>query len=141
MKLPVCEICRYSPVKCVLCEKKLDSGELTKADFDVSRALAAARSDVELKKAFKIGSVYVAVVKGEIDELVEKKLGKKLILADSGKELLEKLTLSTRPSKVFVNGEEVERFALSRSQLENMGIDPEKLTNALKFFGVHASIV
>lgn len=141
MKLPVCEICRYVPVKCVICERRFESGELTGADFEVSRAIAAARCDIELKKAFKIGEIYVASIKGEINELVEQKLGKPLIIANSGQELLKNLNLSTRPSKVFIGGKEIERFALSRLQLENSGIDPNALANVLKYFGVEASII
>jgi uncharacterized protein YlaI len=141
METPVCDMCRLTPVKCKICEKKQVAGELTEADFDVSRAMSISKSDLKLKRSFDLGKCYAGVFKGEVDESLREALGRDLIKVSSGEDLLNKLGLKARPSRVFVGGEEKQRVALTKSQLENMGISSSELKKALNYFKFDASIV
>ncbi len=141
MKTPVCDMCRLTPVKCAICEKRMLDGELTEADFDVSRAISAAKADIQLEKAFDLGASYAGVLKGEVTPGLKEALGRDLLPVKSGRDLLDRLGIRATPSKVFVNGEERSRVALSRSQLSSLGIDPAGLKRALDHFKLDASIV
>lgn len=141
MKVPVCDICRLTPVKCKLCEGKITRGELTEADFIFSRAISAAKADITLERAFDLGKVFAAKFKGEVTKQLEEVLGKPVVKVSSGKEIMDKLGIKTRPSKVFIGGEEKERVALSKSQLESDGIDSVGLKRFLNYFNIEASIV
>ncbi len=141
MKAPVCDICRLTPLKCAICEKRVEQGELTEADFDVSRAISSTKTDINLEKAFDLGKCYIAVFKGEASHKLNELLGRDLVKVSSGKDLLDKLNLRATPSKVFVGGEEKQRVALNKAQLESIGIDPIELKKALVYFKLDASII
>jgi hypothetical protein len=141
MKTPVCDICRLTPIKCVICEKKLDKGELTEADFNVSRAISRSKTDLTLEKAFNLGKCYIGVFRGETGPKLKEYLGRDLIKVESAQDLLNKLDLKVRPSKVFVNGEERQRVALNKAHLNSIGIDSGELKKALVYFKFDASIV
>ena len=141
MKVPVCDICRLTPIRCVLCEKKFKQGELTKGDFDVSRIISESKSDVELEKAFDLGSCYVAVYKGEFSEDYEEISNKRIIKIVSSKDLLSKLKIVTRPSKIFKNGEEIERMVINKVQIRNLGLKGDALVKAMAYFNSDVSIV
>ena len=121
---PVCDMCRLTPIKCVICENKLKNGELTEADFDISRGISSSKSDMELEKAFDLGKCYVGVFKGAVNPKLKEYLGRDLIQVKSGQDLLNKLNLKVRPSRVFVAGEEKQRVALNKTQLDSMEIKP-----------------
>ena len=141
MKTPVCDICRLTPLKCALCEKRMLDGELTEADFDVSRAISAAKADIDLQKAFDLGNCFVGAFKGEVTPGLKEALGRDLLHVKSGNDLLDKLGIRATPSKVFVKGEERQRVALPKAQLISLGIDSLQLKRALDYFKLDASIV
>ena len=141
MKTPVCDMCRLTPIKCAICEKKMDDGELTEADFDVSRAISKSKSDIELKKAFDLGNCYAGVFNGKVSQAIKDYLGRDLIQVKSSQDLLDKLNLKVRPSRVFINGEEKQRVALNKAQLDAAGISAAELMKALVYFKFDASII
>lgn len=141
MKTPVCDICRLTPIKCAVCEDRMNKGELSEADFDVSRAMSAAKSSIQLEKAFDLGSVYVGAFKGETTPALKEALGRDLYKVSDGKGLLDALGIRATPSKVFVNGEERVRVALPKAELVAMSIDPLELKRALDYFKLEASII
>ncbi len=141
MELPVCNICRFVPVKCKVCEQRFLNGELTEADFEVSRAIARVECDIDLKKAFNVGKSYIADFKGTECDGVRGELGKPLIRVTSSSDLLAKLKIKTRPSVVFSGGVEKKRIALNKNQLKSQGFTPEKIAEALNYWGVEATLV
>jgi len=142
MKVPVCDICRLTPVKCKLCEQRLDAGEITEADFTLSRALSKTKAkDVELIRSFDLKKYIVAKVNGKMGPEVDEALCRPVIAVNSGQEIIQKLKIPTRPSTVFVGGEEKTRLAISKAFIESEGIDATELARALAYFGMDSSIV
>ena len=140
MKAPVCDICRFVPVRCKLCDERFRKGELTSADFEVSQILSKTRSKIELKKAFDIGSYFVGIYSGELSEKDKQKLKKPFLDVNNGKNMLQKLGVSVQVSRAFKNGEEVEKVLIPKAQLESKGIDEQLLKKALEYFKLETTI-
>jgi hypothetical protein len=98
MRLPVCVVDLESGVLCASCQEKLDKGQITEVDVDISKWLLAREgqfptiADLNLSRALKVAGRLVLVVK---------KKGREILL--SAPDLLEELR-STYGEVVILEG-------------------------------------
>lgn len=69
MKAPICNVCLNSDILCMACKKRLDEGEVTQSDIEVSRIINEVGktfnplNEVEIKKVIEGKSISVIICK------------------------------------------------------------------------------
>ncbi|MDP3065422.1 MAG: KH domain-containing protein [Methanobacteriaceae archaeon] len=74
MVLPVCDVCLRSGTLCQGCENKINSGEISKLDLDISKILfKLGNGKIGFKKTIEIGDVVIIVTdKDQVGKLIGK---------------------------------------------------------------------
>lgn len=114
MKTTICELCAASGSLCANCESRLNAGEISQVDVEISRLLYKYRShfpleEVELTQALDLGKLVVLVTasdaglligkKGRVVNTLSKDLGRKIrVVQKTGdvKRMAEELILPVR---------------------------------------------
>ena len=111
MKAPICNVCLNSDILCMACKKRLEKGEVTQSDIEVSRIINEVGktfkplSEVEIKKVIEGKNIKVIICKkgdgarlvgknGVMIKKLSKLVGKPIrIVEESGdvKEFIENL--------------------------------------------------
>ncbi len=152
MKAPICEICLKNDILCGGCQKKLDDGEITKLDVEVSRIVYKlsqkykSLKDVEIIKAFESGnSIYVLTNPNDVPKLIGKagkvckelgkELGKTVYVISADKDDIDEFIASLIKPVVIKgvnilylpNGEEIRRYRVSKKAKQRMRVKKDEV--------------
>ncbi len=154
-KIPICKICAKTGVLCANCNEKLEYGEITQLDIDISNALMELEndfkglSDINFFKAYDIGHLIVLEVgKGDIAALIGprgkviktlqdkfKKTFRVIEKTTNVKKILEDLIAPARAigiNRIFLPTGEVESKArIYKSDQRKMPAPPEVLEDLI----------
>ncbi len=150
VKTPLCESCRSTSGLCSGCQRRLDKGEITLADVDVSRLLAQNKEKlsleaVEVTRAFDCGNMIFLFTRsppghligrdGRTANYLKKELGKHVrviqLAADKFK-LVEEVIHPVKPlgiNTVFRDGAQVEKIRISEDDSRKLPTAPDRLTD------------
>ena len=157
MKAPICEICLKNDILCGGCQKKLDDGEITELDINVSRVVYKlsqkykSLEDVEIIKAFESGNnIYILTRDEDVPKLIGKggkvckELGKELgktvyVISSSQKNIDDFIASLIKPAVIkgvnilyLPNGEEVQRYRISKKARQRMRMKKEEIEKIVK---------
>lgn len=118
MKTPICNVCVKSEDElCSMCEEKLEEGEITQTDIDVSRVLHdlskdyASLKDSEIVKVFEAENVVVIVTaegdgakvvgkSGDIVKEVADRVGKSIRVVEKAEKDIDTIKALLSPAEV-----------------------------------------
>ncbi len=117
MKAPICNVCLKSDVLCSGCEDKLENGEITETDVEVSRILQdlskehASLRDSEILKIFDMDNVIVIITEegdgakvvgrsGEIVKKIADQVDKSIRVVEKAPEDIETIKGLLSPAEV-----------------------------------------
>lgn len=155
MKTPICFFCAKSGVLCPRCQEKLDKGEVTEADVEVSKwfidyeAKNPQLRDYVIHRTVKVPKMMIIMVSGGggADRALLTKLSRQLSdekrtnvriveKTSSIKRLLEQIVTPTRvmgANTVWLpDGSWESTIRMPRSDLRKMPLDPKSAEEAIK---------
>jgi transcription antitermination factor NusA-like protein len=159
MKTPLCESCLATNSFCAACQRKLESGEVTKTELAIARVLAQENLPaqagferaLELKDAVLVFTLSPAAVigrKGNTVKALAKALGKKIKVIDDAAEPHAKISEVLLPARVlgintvFKSGGKEFHVRVPRGEARLLPDSPAALNSLLaQFLGAPASIV
>jgi transcription antitermination factor NusA-like protein len=159
MKTPLCEACLSTNSFCAACQRKLDSGEVTRTELEVARVLsrenlpaqAGFERALELKDALVVFTLTPAAVIGRGGKTVKeiaRALGKKVKVVDEAAAPHAKVAEVLLPARVlgfntvFKNGAREFHVRVPRAEARLLPDAPHALNALLtQFLGAPASLV
>ncbi len=159
MKTPVCDACLATNSFCASCQRKLDSGEVTRTELEIAKTLRAENLSeqagferaLELKDAVLIFTLTPAAVigrQGKVVKAVSKALGKKVKVIDDAASPHDKVAEILRPARmlgvntVFKSGGKEFHIRVPREEARLLPDSPLALkTLVSQFLGAPAEII
>lgn len=159
MKTPLCEACLATNSFCSACQRKLESGEVTRTELEIAKTLrgeslpaqAGFERALELKDAILVFTLSPAAVigrKGQTVRNLSKALGKKIKVIDEAAAPQAKVAETLLPARVlgvntvFKSGGKEFHVRVPRSEARLLPDSPQALNPLLsKFLGAPATIV
>ncbi len=153
MKTPICYFCAKSGVLCPRCQEKLDKGEITQADVEVSKwfidheAKNPQLKDYSILRTVKLPNMVIVMVSGSGNKALLSKVSKQLSdekrtsvriveKTSSIKRLLEQIVTPARvmgANTVWLpDGSWESTIKMPRSDMRKMPIDPKSAEEAIK---------
>ncbi len=161
MELPICEVCAKTGLLCPGCEERLEKGEITETDVEVSKKLVELKEkypsleDAVLLKTIDTGNLVVLVTepgmagkligkRGKISKELSEHLGKKIRVVEriedpndirQLRKIIQDLIIPARLLSVNIVYEpDGERFkaVIHRNDENRVPASPEELERAIK---------
>ncbi|MBC7120917.1 MAG: transcription elongation factor NusA [Candidatus Methanosuratus sp.] len=153
MKTPICYFCAKSGVLCPRCQEKLDKGEITQADVEVSKwfidyeAKNPQLKDYAILRTVKLPNMVIVMVSGGGNKALLSKVSKQLSdekktsvriveKTSSIKRLLEQIVTPARvmgANTVWLpDGSWESTIKMPRSDMRKMPIDPRSAEEAIR---------
>ncbi|ODS37003.1 hypothetical protein BEH94_08115 [Candidatus Altiarchaeales archaeon WOR_SM1_SCG] len=147
--LPICDICAKTGVLCGACETKLDKGELTPLDVELSGILYNLGSgEIGFEKAIDTGDNVIIITQkeavgkvigkgGKNLKTLSKKLGKKVQVIGTGKlaELIDDFMAPTRIIGVNTvykpDGSTIQKVRISKMEKDKLNIEVGTMQNLI----------
>ncbi|MEN3035582.1 MAG: transcription elongation factor NusA [Candidatus Methanosuratincola sp.] len=153
MKTPICYFCAKSGVLCPRCQEKLDKGEITQADVEVSKwfidleAKNPQLKDYSILRTVKLPNMVIVMVSGSSNKALLSKVSKQLSdekrisvriveKTSSIKRLLEQIVTPARvmgANTVWLpDGSWESTIKMPKSDVRKMPIDPKSAVDAIR---------
>lgn len=153
MKTPICYFCAKSGVLCPRCQEKLDKGEITQADVEVSKwfidheAKNTQLKDYSILRTVKLPNMVIVMVSGGGNKTLLSKVSKQLSderrtsvriveKTSSIKRLLEQIVTPARvmgANTVWLpDGSWESTIKMPKSDMRKMPIDPRSAEEAIR---------
>lgn len=156
MKAPICNACLKSSELCAKCKGRLEKGNITELDVEVSRLLYElsgefkALKDIELKKTIFTQDLVIFITKkgdagaligkgGKIVKTISQKMDKKVkVIEESGsyKEIIRDILSPIKVLGINIlflpDGDEHHRVIISKQDISKLPGDPAAMENIIK---------
>ncbi len=164
MQTPICEVCLKSEFLCKACQEKLDKGEISKSDVEVSRFLFKLSKkmksirNVKIVKVIDSGALIIITGRGDAAKLVGKggsvvkKIAKQykkpiriLEEASDFRKFVEELIFPATLygiNTLYRNEEEIYRVRVPSLQKNHLMITPKDFSKVIsEFFNMKAELI
>ncbi len=152
MHSKICDACIKSEVFCNSCQRKIDSGEVSKLELDVSKFLFGLKDRIKSLEEAKIikvldGHAIIIITEkgsaakivgrqGSVVKLLAKHFNKpiRVVEADDAKKFIGNLVVpaSATVSVAYANGAECYRIRILKSQKNRLPLEASEIKTAVK---------